>query len=187
MAYKHSQRLLFICRVFHLNNERCGALYSNPMLYHCTDDSFAKQERLPFEWYDKAFQKIKKLSCSLKNVDLIDGRLVNVTDDSTIIDERIEQRMRALKSLVRVFVGSPSAQRRITEMVASTATNCQPLACFRNSSEREPMVVDSLTKVSNFLNVTAQQRKLVRHTICPQVSLNYKFKTKLITFSFFTT
>ncbi|KAG7031784.1 hypothetical protein SDJN02_05825, partial [Cucurbita argyrosperma subsp. argyrosperma] len=144
------------------------------MLYHCTEDSFDDHERLPADWYEKAFPKIKKLSCSLKNVDLIDGRLVNVNDDSTILDERIEQRMRIFKSLVRVFIGSPSVQRRVTEMAASTATNWQLQTCFRNSSEREPMVVDSLTKVSNFLNVSAQQRKLVRHTICPQKKLSSK-------------
>ncbi|XP_023524216.1 uncharacterized protein LOC111788189 [Cucurbita pepo subsp. pepo] len=173
MAYKHSHRLMFVCRVIHLNITRCAALYSNPMLYHCTEDSFDDQERLPADWYEKAFPKIKKLSSSLKNVDLIDGRLVNVNDDSTILDERIEQRMRIFKSLVRVFIGSPSVQRRVTEMAASTATNWQPQACFRNSSEREPMVVDSLTKVSNFLNVSAQQRKLVRHTICPQATQHH--------------
>ncbi|KAJ6406256.1 hypothetical protein OIU84_009894 [Salix udensis] len=32
------------------------------------------------------------------------------------------------------------------------------------------MVVDSLSKVSNFLNVSAQQRKVVRFTICQQVT-----------------
>lgn len=175
MAYKHSQRLLFVtCRLNHLNNARCGVWDSNPMLYHCTDDSFANQDGLPREWYENAFRKIKKLSCSLRNVDLIDGRLVNVNDDSTVIDERIEQRMRTFKSLVRIFIGAPSAQRRVAEMAVSAATNCQPFGCFRKSSERQPMVVDSLTKVSDFLNVTAQQRKLVRHTICPQVSLNHR-------------
>ncbi|XP_022139060.1 uncharacterized protein LOC111010055 isoform X2 [Momordica charantia] len=174
LAHKLSQRL-FIPRLNHLNNTRYGALHSNPMLYHSAENSSADQELLPSEWYENAYRKIQKLSCSLKNVDLIDGRLVNVVDDSTIFDERIEQRMRAFKSLVRVFVGSPSARRRVTEtmMAESSTTNCQPPWCFGNSSEREPMVVDSLTKISNFLNVSAQQRKLVRHTICPQVTQHH--------------
>ncbi|XP_038998875.1 uncharacterized protein LOC120124239 [Hibiscus syriacus] len=42
--------------------------------------------------------------------------------------------------------------------------------CFGKPSEREPMIVNSLTTVSNVLNVTAQQRKSVRLTICPQVT-----------------
>ncbi|CAK9317458.1 unnamed protein product [Citrullus colocynthis] len=173
MACKHLQRLFFISRLKHLNNTRFGALQSNSMLYHCAELSSADQEVLPSEWYENASRKIKKLSCSLKNVDLIDGRLVNVNDDSTIIDERIEQKMHTFKALVRVLIGSPSTQRRLTEMAVSSSINCQPQAWFRNSSEREPMVVDSLTKVSNFLNVSAQQRKLVRHTICPQVTQHH--------------
>ncbi|XP_038896889.1 uncharacterized protein LOC120085101 isoform X2 [Benincasa hispida] len=173
MAYKNLQRLFFISRLKHLNNTRFGALQSNSMLYHCAEHSSADQEVLPSEWYENAFRKIKKLSCSLKNVDLIDGRLVNVNDDSTIIDELIEQRMRTFKSLVGVLIGSPTARRRITEMAVSSSITCQPHAWFRNLSEREPMIVDSLTKISNFLNVSAQQRKLVRHTICPQVTQHH--------------
>lgn len=92
MACKHLQTLFFISRLKHLKNTRFGALQSNSMLYHCAEQSSADQEVLPSEWYESASRKIKKLSCSLKNVDLIDGRLVNVNDDSTIIDERIEQK-----------------------------------------------------------------------------------------------
>lgn len=169
MLYNHLQRRFFISRLKHLTDTRCGASQSNSMLYHSPEQSSVDQEVLPSEWYEKAFGKIKKLSCKLRNVDLMDGRVVNASDDSTIIDERIEQKMRTFKSLVRILIGSPSAQRRITEMAGSSSINGQTHAWFRNSSEREAMVVDSLTKACNFLGVTVQQRKLLRHTICPQV------------------
>ncbi|CAG7872131.1 unnamed protein product [Brassica rapa] len=41
---------------------------------------------------------------------------------------------------------------------------------FGTESEREPLVVNSLTKVCNFLDISAQQRKLVRCTVCSQVT-----------------
>ncbi|KAL0553301.1 hypothetical protein IC582_007191 [Cucumis melo] len=173
MLYNHLQRRFFISRLKHLTDKRCGASQSNSMLYHSPEQSSVDQEVLPSEWYEKAFGKIKKLSCKLRNVDLMDGRVVNASDDSTIIDERIEQKMRTFKSLVRILIGSPSAQRRITEMAGSSSINGQTHAWFRNSSEREAMVVDSLTKACNFLGVTVQQRKLLRHTICPQITQHH--------------
>lgn len=47
---------------------------------------------------------------------------------------------------------------------------CDQPVCFSKDVERESMTVDSLTKVSNFLNLSAQQRKLVRQSICAQVT-----------------
>ncbi|KAK9286964.1 hypothetical protein L1049_015372 [Liquidambar formosana] len=124
------------------------------------------------EWYEKAFSKITKLTHSLKNVDLIAGRLVNTDDFSTIIDDNIEHKMHTFKSLVRTFLGSPSVQEALKKNVeaAFAAGKCRPLGCFSKSNEREPMTVNSLTKVCNFLNISAQQRKIVRFTICPQVT-----------------
>ncbi|CAH9076755.1 unnamed protein product, partial [Cuscuta europaea] len=52
----------------------------------------------------------------------------------------------------------------------SNAKENQQLPCFNQAGEREPMTVDSLTKVSEILNISAQQRKVVRATICPQVT-----------------
>ncbi|KDP33628.1 hypothetical protein JCGZ_07199 [Jatropha curcas] len=80
--------------------------------------------------------------------------------------------MHTLKSLVRVFVGSPFVQQNLRDSIEAVSANAElnPAASFSKLSEREPMIVDSLTKISNFLNISAQQRKLVRHTICPQVT-----------------
>ncbi|KAK8683060.1 hypothetical protein V6N13_039129 [Hibiscus sabdariffa] len=138
-----------------------GALRFNAMLYHCTGDS--KEEVLPRGWYEKAFPKLTRLAHLLKDVDLVDGRLVNVNDNSIISDDRIERRMNTFKSHMRVFIGSPSVQLMLKKQTSV-------FDCFGKPSEREPMVVSSLTTVSNVLNVTAQQRKLVRLTICPQVT-----------------
>ncbi|XP_021277171.1 uncharacterized protein LOC110411366 [Herrania umbratica] len=135
-----------------------GALYLNPVLYHCAGES--REEVLPYEWYEKSFPKLTRLAHFLKDVDLVDGRLVNVKDDSIIIDDRIEHKMHTFKSLARIFIGSPSVQLVLKKHVST----------FGKPSEREPMIVNSLTKVSNILNVTAQQRKLVRFKICPQIT-----------------
>lgn len=141
------------------------------MLYHCSDVSH--QEPIPCEWYDHAFPKIIKLSHSLRNVDWVDGRLVNASNDSIASDDQIEHRLQTFKSMARVFIGSPSVQQVVHKNVmafSSVSANCTPFACFSAPSEREPMVVNSLTRVSNFLNISAQQRKLVRHMVCPQVT-----------------
>ncbi|KAJ7963151.1 Exosome complex exonuclease [Quillaja saponaria] len=50
---------------------------------------------------------------------------------------------------------------------------------FSKTSEREPMLVDSLTKVSNFLNISAQQRKVVRLKLGPQVTQHRKWTGSL--------
>ncbi|PPD75649.1 hypothetical protein GOBAR_DD27425 [Gossypium barbadense] len=111
-----------------------------------------------------AFSKLTRLAHLLKDVDSVDGWLVNANDNSIIISDRIEHRMNAFKSLVRVFIGSPSiCSTNAKEKISS-------FDCFGKPSEREPMIVNSLTLVSNVLNVTAQQRKLVRLTICPQIT-----------------
>ncbi len=170
MVYKYLQKLVHGAKC--LKTKQNGALYVNVMLYHCSEVSH--QEPLPCDWYEKEFPKITKLSHLLRNVDWVDGRLVNVRDNSIVFDDQIEQKMQTFKYLARVFIGSPLIQRNIQKNVmalsAAGNANCTPFVCFSEHSEREPMIVNSLTKVSNFLNISAQQRKLVRHTICPQVT-----------------
>lgn len=170
MGYKYA--LKFLDGANYCKTKRNGGVHLNVMLYHCSGSGESHDEILSYEWYEKAYQKIERLTHLFKNVDLIDGRLVNVKDDSVIIDDRIEQRMRTLKSLVRAFLGCPSVQHTLQKNLAASlaGANCDPLVSFRKPTEREPMVVNSLTKVSNFLNVTAQQRKTVRLTICPRVT-----------------
>ncbi|MCD7465161.1 hypothetical protein HAX54_000712 [Datura stramonium] len=138
--------------------------------YHCSED--VQDESLPSEWYEKAFSKLTKLSHLLKNVDLVDGRLVNVNDHSRVYDESLEKNVSSFKSLVRTFIGCPAMQETMKKNVAQALGDVQydqPI-CFSKASERESITVDSLTKVSNFLNVSAQQRKLVRQSICAQVT-----------------
>lgn len=169
MVYNYLQKLVHGSKL--LETKQIGALYVNAQPYHCSEVSH--QEPLPPEWYDHAFPKIIKLSHSLRNVDWVDGRLVDASNDSIVSDDQIEHRLRTFKSMARVFIGSPSVQRVVRENVTAfsvASANCTPLACFSAPSEREPMIVNSLTKVSNFLNISAQQRKLVRLTVCPQVT-----------------
>ncbi|KAL0692306.1 hypothetical protein Bca4012_059486 [Brassica carinata] len=59
----------------------------------------------------------------------------------------------------RIFIGSPSLQQKLKEHGRFSNTE----------SERELLVVSSLTKVCKFLDISAQQRKLVRSTVCSQV------------------
>ncbi|KAK4349109.1 hypothetical protein RND71_031864 [Anisodus tanguticus] len=139
--------------------------------YHCSDEE-VQDETFPCEWYEKAFSKLTKLSHLLKNVDLVDGKLVNVNDNSRVYDESLEQKVSSFKSLARTFIGCPSMQEMMKNNVVGTLVDvqCDQPVCFSKASERESITVDSLTKVSNFLNVSAQQRKLVRHSICAQVT-----------------
>ncbi|KAH7524697.1 hypothetical protein FEM48_Zijuj06G0147100 [Ziziphus jujuba var. spinosa] len=108
----------------------------------------------------------------LKNVDLNDGKLYDIRDESIITDDHIADKMHTFKSLARVFIGSPSVQKALKNNMAALSAGKNSIAfdCFSKESEREPALVNSLTKVSNFLNISAQQRKLVRAKICLQVT-----------------
>ncbi|KAK9700096.1 hypothetical protein RND81_08G216900 [Saponaria officinalis] len=53
---------------------------------------------------------------------------------------------------------------------AMAGRKCNPFVCFSKPIERDPITIDTFTKVCNFLNVSAQQRKTVRFTICPQIT-----------------
>lgn len=138
--------------------------------YHCSEQ--VQDESLPSEWYMKAFSKLTKLSNLLKNVDLVDGKLVNVNDHLRVYDESLEQKLSSFKSLARTFIGCPSMQEMMKRNVVQALADvqCDQPFGFSIASERESITVDSLTKVSNFLNVSAQQRKLVRQSICAQVT-----------------
>ncbi|KAH7841156.1 hypothetical protein Vadar_026373 [Vaccinium darrowii] len=138
------------------------AMQINVVLYHCSEESH--EENLSSEWYEKTFPKLIELTHMLKNLDSIDGRLININDNSVVIDDSLQQSIHTFKSLARAFLGSPTAQQALT-----THTAIPPL-CFSKKSERGPMTINSLTRVCNFLNISAQQRKLIRLSICPQVT-----------------
>lgn len=148
--------------------------HSRLVLYHSTGE--VGEEILPSEWCEKAFLKLKKWSHTLKEVDLIGGRLVNIDDGSRIVDEALERKMHAFRSIVRAFIGIPLMQETMkNNLMASFGSQDQSRAfqCFGKPSERERLQVTSLTKVADILSISAQQRKLVRHTICSQVTQHH--------------
>ncbi|WCJ30250.1 hypothetical protein M5689_011820 [Euphorbia peplus] len=164
MNYRNLQRLLPVRR-------KNGVTRLHTRLYGGFRES--EGENLGFKWYEKAFPHITTLTRQLQNVDSIDGKLVNVNDGLFINDDRIAKKMLTLKSLVRVFIGCPLVQHNLKESIEGLLADnvkCNPIGCFVKPSERDCMVVSSLTRVSDFLNVTAQQKKVVRFTICPQVT-----------------
>ncbi|XVE71653.1 hypothetical protein DITRI_Ditri10aG0168600 [Diplodiscus trichospermus] len=85
-----------------------GALHLNPLLYHCTGESY--QGFLPHECYEKAFPKLTRWAHFLKDVDFLDGRLVNVNDNSIIIDDCITPQQR---KLVRLTICPQVTQHRL--------------------------------------------------------------------------
>ncbi|CAL8996858.1 unnamed protein product [Prunus brigantina] len=168
MACRHVDRLIHGAR--HLMAKRKGAVHLNGMLHHCSEESHG--EPMPREWYQKEFPKLTKLTQLLKNVDLVDGRLVNISDGSIIMDDRIEHRMLTFRSLAREFIGSPLVQQTLKNDVVALSGGriCNQSVCFSKPNEREPMVVKTLSVVSGFLNITAQQRQSVRVTLSPQIT-----------------
>ncbi|PIA62324.1 hypothetical protein AQUCO_00200368v1 [Aquilegia coerulea] len=151
----------------HFKQVRRGSLYLNAMFYHQLEESH--EQLYSYQWQQAAFSKLTKMSDVLQNVDLIDGKLVKVDDGSAIIDECMVKKLYKFKSLCRTFLGSPSIQQGLKERAVASVGSI-PKGCFSKPNEREPMTLNTLTKVCNFLDVSAQQRKSVRFTTCPQVS-----------------
>ncbi|RID76668.1 hypothetical protein BRARA_B03631 [Brassica rapa] len=135
-----------------------GTVRANPTRFLRTIHVDSYKESLPFEWYSKKLPLLTKLTHSLKDFDLVDGKLEDI-NGVIIYNDHIKQKMQAFKSLARIFIGSPPLQQKLKEHKR-----------FNTETEREPFVVNSLTKVCNFLDITAQQRKLVRSTVCSQVT-----------------
>ncbi|XP_058074529.1 uncharacterized protein LOC131224159 [Magnolia sinica] len=145
------------------------ARHRNAFFYHYSEE--LDDELQPSKWYERAYPKLVKSAHILKNVDRIDGRLTNIEDCSTFIDDQIDQEMQTFKSLARAFIGAPSLQQALRK--ATSSAPAIPNACFGKPNERESLTLNSLTKVCDFLNVSAQQRKSVRLRICPQVTQHH--------------
>uniref|UniRef100_A0A7N0VJK3 Uncharacterized protein n=1 Tax=Kalanchoe fedtschenkoi TaxID=63787 RepID=A0A7N0VJK3_KALFE len=158
----------FICRRL-MGNVRIGALFMNLRYYECSGQN-DEDEILPEEWYQKVFPKMERMSYKLRNVDVVDGRLVNLDDRSVIFDDDMMKKMSVFKSLARTFIGSATMLESLKRNVEVSASEVKPLDCFTMSSSRQHVVVDSLTKVCNSLNITAQQRKAIRLAVSPQVT-----------------
>ncbi|KAH0851169.1 hypothetical protein HID58_094939 [Brassica napus] len=110
----------------------------------------------------KQLSVLTKLTRALQDVDLVDGKLEDI-NGVIVYDDAIKQKMQAFKSLARIFVGSPSLQQKLKQQGRGRLA-------FGTASEREPFLVNSLTKVCNFLDISSQQRKMVRCTVCSQVT-----------------
>lgn len=135
------------------------------MFYHHLQEFH--EDVYSYQWEQATFSKLVKMSDTLRNVDVIDGKLINTDDDSMIVDVRKQRNVHRFKSLFRTFLGSPSVQEGLKKEAVSAGSF--PKLCFTKPNEREAMKLDTLTKVCNYLDVTAQQRKAVRFTVCPQV------------------
>lgn len=169
LIYRHVKDIVYGSNCL-VRTNRNGVLYLNAALYHCSETSCERSP--PLEWYAQAFPKLTKLTQILKNVDFIDGKLVDVNDDSTVNDERLHHRMHKFKALSRIFLGAPFTLQEVNKNIEAVMAGrkCTHFVCFSKPNEREPMIIDSLTTVCNILGVSAQQRKVVRFTICSQVT-----------------
>lgn len=126
----------------------------------------------PQEWREAAFSKMKKWSHQLKDLDLIGGRLVSIHDHSRIFNEKLERKMLTFKSIGRELILLPSMQETLKSnlMHSPADQRYNEFEYFTGPHEREALTVSSLTKVADVLNITAQQRKVVRKNVGPQVT-----------------
>ncbi|KAL1827824.1 hypothetical protein DCAR_0207033 [Daucus carota subsp. sativus] len=138
-------------------------------LYHSLKGQ-PQVENLPAKWFEKEFPMLLKLTHLLKDLDLVDGKLVNINDNVAVFDENLLGRMHDFKSLVRTYIGYSATQLSLKKDLMSTELESEPQLLFSKASERQPMIVNSLTKVCNFLDISAQRRKEVRLSIVPQVT-----------------
>lgn len=168
--YVHS----FLSGTEHLTSRQNKGMLAKVVYYHSRgeESSEAEEEILPSEWCEMAFLKMKKWSCSLKEVDLICGRLVDINDHSRVFDDKLEKKLHTFKSIARVFIGHPVTEETMKKNMMASFGDTRWTECryFSKKHEREALIVSSLTKVSDILSVSAQERKVVRHKICPQVT-----------------
>lgn len=119
---------------------------------HSLTEPLLDPDPVSSHWCERALPKLIKLRYLLKGLDLINGRLINVQDKCVVTDEFLIQSMHNFKSIGRVFL--------LNNMHI----------CVNKPIYREPVALNSLKKVSDILLLSAQQRKLVRLAICPQVT-----------------
>lgn len=111
-----------------------------------------------------------KLTHLLRDLDLMDGKLVNINDNASVFDENLLSKMQEFKSIVRTYIGYSETQLSLKKVLMSAEPGLEPRLLFSKASEKQPMIVNSLTKVCNFLDISAQRRKEVRLSITPQVT-----------------
>ncbi|KAK1382837.1 EG45-like domain containing protein-like [Heracleum sosnowskyi] len=156
----------------HAHNFFCKHLYlkikPSRCLYHSLKEH--QVENLPSKWYEKEFPTLLKLTHLLKDLDLMDGNLVNINDNASVFDENLLSKMQEFKSIVRTYIGYSETQLSLKKELMTAEPGLEPRLLFSKASERQPMTVNSLTKVCNFLDISAQRRKEVRLSITRQVT-----------------
>ncbi|KAL4592305.1 hypothetical protein LXL04_005295 [Taraxacum kok-saghyz] len=136
-------------------------IHLNPISYHSSTESHLNPQSS--EWRERALPKLIKLTPLLNNLDLINGKLINIHDKSTVNDEFLLQSMHNFKSIATSFLAYHS-------IIESSSTSGTPSLCLNKPTYMEPLTLNSLKKVCDILDVSAQQRKLVRLAICPQIT-----------------
>lgn len=134
------------------------------LAYHFHDREF-DEDVASQEWYRVAYAKLVKLSYVLKNVVHIDGKLISVDDNSIINDVYIINQMQSFNSLACALIRAPCLQNALKK----SSTSVQP----------RPMTLDCLTKICNFLGISAQHRKNIRLTVCSQVTQHHIWRGAL--------
>jgi len=104
------------------------------------------------------------LGKGLKNVDLIDGRLAKLDDNSVVYDVRIRHEMQEFKHSAQNFIAS-----RLPMQDSWALNDSSQHALLSEPSERDSITFDSLKVVSEYLRLQVQQRRLVRKAISSQV------------------
>ncbi|KAK9168068.1 hypothetical protein Syun_000208 [Stephania yunnanensis] len=107
-----------LCRSWYHN--AANLRLCNVLHYHGCEEHV---DELPSsEWYEEAFPRLTKMAELLKDVDMIDGKIINVKDGSAFMNDGVSRRIQMFKSLARTFIGSPSVQQSLEKKaVASTA------------------------------------------------------------------
>ncbi|CAN6451575.1 unnamed protein product [Victoria cruziana] len=167
--------LSFICRPMLLCRKNGAPLYLNAVYYHCVEE--ISESPPPLDWYRRAHSSVIELSQKLKNIDQVDGKLINIEDDSVVRGDDVDKEMHKFKLLMRQLVGSPFVQQYLKE---KSVTHAVPTGCFAKLSERVPITLNKLTKVCELLNVPIQQRKIVRHTVSTQIIQNNILRNALL-------
>ncbi|XP_020110653.1 uncharacterized protein LOC109725739 isoform X1 [Ananas comosus] len=147
-------------------------LLTSPRHFRAAVDHHTEEilDVLPPEWYRAGYARLFRLTQKLRNVELIDGRLMNTCDGSIITDDHIMTQMNAFNSLAKAFFRSPPSRHH---------SNKNGTACFQKPCKRDSVTINSLTKVCDLLNISAQQRSTVRVTLCPQVTQHHIWRGAL--------
>lgn len=148
-VFRHIQNRFHVPSTLRIN-KLTRVIHIDSISYHSLTEQ--PTDPLSSEWIETAFPKLIKLAHLLKGLDLINGRLVNVENKLVVNDEFLIQNMHTFKSIGTTFV----MQNMHT--------------CANKPRYKEPVAVNSLKKVCDILNISAQQRKLVRLAVCPQVT-----------------